>query len=152
MFRKAVKKMRNRWLILAVTVFLAVSMLCAVALEAEARPVITANLRAAPANFSGQCPATIRFNGEINVQGITSPLRVQYKFIRSDGALAPIETLVFERNGSKPVSNTWTLGGAALPSYSGWQAIKILYPQELESNRAAFRVECQAEQPKKPDL
>jgi len=150
MFRKAVVMMRNRWVVLAVIMFMAASMPGATALEAA--PVITASLRAAPVNYSGNCPATIRFNGEITVQGITSPLRVQYKFIRSDGALAPIETLVFERNGSKPVHNTWTLGGAALPSYSGWQAIKILYPQELESNRASFSVRCEAGQPSKPDL
>ncbi|MDD2453981.1 MAG: hypothetical protein PHP80_05585, partial [Synergistaceae bacterium] len=81
--------MRNRWIILAVTVFLAVSMMGAAALEADASPVITARLRAAPVNYSGKCPATIRFNGEINVQGMTtSPLRVQYRFIRSDGAIA----------------------------------------------------------------
>jgi len=150
MFRKAVVMMRNRWVVLAVIMFMAASMPGATALEAA--PVITASLRAAPVNYSGNCPATIRLNGEITVQGITSPLRVQYKFIRSDGALAPIETLVFERNGSKPVHNTWTLGGAALPSYSGWQAIKILYPQELESNRASFSVRCEAGQPSKPDL
>lgn len=153
MFRKAVVKVRNRWIILAVTVFLAVSMMGAAALESDASPVITARLRAAPVNYSGKCPATIRFNGEINVQGMTtSPLRVQYRFIRSDGAIAPIQTLVFDRNGTKPVHNTWTLGGAALPSYSGWQAIKILYPQDVESNRASFTVKCEPEQPKKPDL
>ncbi len=80
------------------------------------------------------------------------PLRVQYRFLRSDGALSPISTIVFEGDGSKNVSTTWTLGGPSLPTYSGWQSIKILYPQEAESNRANFSVTCQAEPPKKPDL
>lgn len=107
---------------------------------------ITATLKASPESYSGKCPATIRFEGKITVTGVTRPVKVQYKFIRSDGALAPVETLVFERDGSKKVSTTWTLGGPGLPTYSGWEAIRIVYPQELDSDHAEFSVNC-GEQP-----
>jgi hypothetical protein len=63
---------------------------------------------------------------------------VRYKFIRSDGAEAPEETLTFEQAGLKQVRTTWTLGRA----YKGWQSIKIVSPNEVESNRAEFLVKC----------
>lgn len=136
------------------TILLAAVLLLLAGMEAAfAQPVITATLKAAPESYSGKCPATIRFDGVITVQNNTRPpLNVQYRFIRSDGALSPISTVTFTGNGSKNVSTTWTLGGPSLPTYSGWQAIKILYPREVESNRANFSVACQAEPPKKPDL
>ncbi len=107
---------------------------------------ITATLKAIPESYSGKCPAKIRFEGKITVTGVTRSIKVQYKFTRSDGALAPVETLVFDHDGSKTVSTTWTLGGPGLPSYTGWEAIRIVYPQELDSNHADFSVTC-AEQP-----
>jgi len=152
--RKAVRSMRSKRTALAAAVFLAGVLLLLSGLEAAfAQPVITARLRAVPENFSGNCPAKIQFDGVIIVRNNTRPpLRVQYRFLRSDGALSPISTIVFDGDGSKNVSTTWTLGGPSLPSYSGWQSIKILYPQEAESNRANFSVACQAEPPRKPDL
>lgn len=109
-------------------------------------PEITATLKATPESYSGKCPTTIKFEGEIKVTKITrAPLKVQYKFIRSDGAFAPIQTLDFEKDGVKKVSTTWTLGGPGLPTYAGWQAIKIVYPQDVESNKANFKIECTAE-------
>ena len=120
---------------------------------ANAQPVITARLKAVPESFSGKCPTTVRFEGVITVRNITNPpLKVQYRFTRSDGALAPVETLNFTGDGTKNVSTTWTLGGPSLPSYSGWQAIRVLYPQEVDSNKADFRIECRAEAQRKPDL
>jgi len=152
--RKAVRSMRRNRTVLAAALFLAGVLILWSGLEAAfAQPVITARLRAVPENFSGRCPAKIRFDGVIMVRNNTRPpLRVQYRFLRSDGALSPISTIVFDGNGSKNVSTTWTLGGPSLSSYSGWQSIKILYPQEAESNRANFSVACQAEPPRKPDL
>jgi len=99
----------------------------------------TAHLTAAPTSYSGKCPATIRFNGVIRYDATG---RVQYKFIRSDNANAPVQTLNFAKPGSMAVHTTWTLGGAQLPAYSGWEAIQIIYPQQVTSNRAAFRVKC----------
>lgn len=67
---------------------------------------------------------------------------VSYRFLRSDGASAPIQTLTFDAPASKDVSDTWTLGGPGF-SYSGWEAIKIFEPQELQSKEATFTIQCQ---------
>ncbi len=109
---------------------------------------LEASLSASPTSYSGKCPAVIQFNGVIRYDRTG---RVQYKFIRSDNANAPVQTLNFTRPGSMPVHTTWTLGGAQLPSYSGWEAIQIIYPQQVTSNRAAFRMRCAAGQGR-PDL
>ncbi len=101
---------------------------------------ITATLSADPVTYTGPCPAVITFKGKITV---TKACKLQYKFIRSDGALAPVQTLEFTGPGSKDVSTTWTLGGPGLPSYSGWEAIKVIYPQNVESNKANFTIRCQ---------
>ena len=114
----------------------------------HAQSNITATLKAFPNSYSGLCPFTIKFTGEIAVRNITRPpLKVQYRFIRSDGALTPVETLIFYKPGSKKVTTTWTIG----KSYSGWVAIKIIYPQNVESNKAYFKLVCEAEA-NMPDL
>lgn len=115
---------------------------------ADAVQSVTATLTANPTSYAGTCPAVIHFDGQITA---TEPGRIQYKFIRSDGAYAPIQTLDFAQAGSKPVNTTWTLGGPALPTYSGWEAVKIVYPQDVESNKANFKIVCR-EAAKKPDL
>ena len=104
-----------------------------------AAPEITAKLSASPISYSGKCPAVIQFSGTISV---TAPMKVQYKFIRSDNANAPVQTLLFDKPGTQAVSTTWTLGGEALPVYEGWEAIQILYPQQVTSNKAAFKIRC----------
>ena len=108
-----------------------------------AAPNITASLTANPPAFSGKCPAVITFNGQITA---SAPGRVQYKFIRSDGANAPVQTLNFEKAGTMAVSTTWTLGGAALPTYAGWEAIQVIYPQQVKSNKAEFKIQCRQAQ------
>lgn len=113
---------------------------------AYAAPEITANLTASPTSFSGKCPALIKFSGTISV---SAPGKIQYKFIRSDGANAPVQTLEFDKPGIRTVNTTWTLGGPGLPVYEGWEAIQVVYPQQVTSNKAGFKVECSE---KKPDL
>ncbi|MCP3898264.1 MAG: hypothetical protein GY707_00865 [Desulfobacteraceae bacterium] len=110
---------------------------------------ITASLTAHPSKFSGKCPALITFKGKITVR---EPGRVQYKFIRSDGANAPVQTLNFQKAGSMAVSTTWQIGR----NYTGWEAIQIVYPMQVQSNRANFRINCTDGQNnqavRKPDL
>lgn len=125
--------------------------ICAVFLVASvgtsyAAPVITATLKAYPESYSGACPATIKFDGEIAIKGITKPpVTLNYIFTRSDGATdTNVKTLTFETDGAKKVSTTWTLGGDKLPTYSGWQAIKVLTRPAVESNKAKFEIKCQA--------
>lgn len=102
--------------------------------------VVEALLRADPFDYVGPSPVTIKFTGRISVVGGGGT--VSYKFLRSDGASAPIETLHFDGPGSRDVSTTWRLGGPGF-TYSGWQSIKILEPQEMESERANFNIRCE---------
>lgn len=89
--------------------------------------------------YSGDCPAQIVFNGTISVN---APGIVSYVFTRSDGATdTQTKKLKFLAAGSKPITTTWTLGGATLPHYQGWQAAKIL-GTAIESPHANFEVAC----------
>jgi len=85
-------------------------------------------LRVDPFDHAGTCPVMITFAGRISVAsggGIVS-----YKWIRNDGASAPVETLTFTGPGSQEVEITWYIGEAGM-NYSGWQAIEVLDPQTL---------------------
>ena len=111
--------------------------------------VVEAFLRADPIDYSGPCPVAIRFTGRISVVGGSGV--VSYKFTRSDGASAPIKTITFDQPGSKDVHISWKLGSTSF-TYSGWQAIRIFEPQELESNRASFNIKCKKKSVDKPPL
>jgi hypothetical protein len=112
---------------------------------------ITNRLMAAPRMYRGQCPAVITFDGTITVAGRidpSAPVEIGYQFLRSDNAKGPIMYFNVTRPGTTPVSTTWTLGGAALPAYSGWEQLKA-WPTRHEggfgyafSGRAGFRVVC----------
>ena len=112
----------------------------------QAQIRVTAQLGVSPASYTGNCPALITFKGHITV---SQPTTVQYKFIRSDNAQAPVQTLNFPRAGTQEVTTTWQLGGPGLPTYSGWEAIQVISPVSVQSNRAAFRISCagQGQQP-----
>ena len=99
-----------------------------------------ASLAASPERHLGPCPAVIRFSGTITARKAG---KVQYKFVRSDGASAPVLTLDFAAPGTKPVSTVWSLGDPTLSRYTGWQAIQIVYPVAVASARASFTIECQ---------
>lgn len=107
--------------------------------EEEGFRVIETLLRADPFEHRGPCPVTIEFSGRISAIGGSGT--VTYRFLRNDGASAPVRTLEFQEPGSKDVETTWRLGGEGF-SYEGWQAIRILEPEEMESDRAGFTVEC----------
>jgi hypothetical protein len=102
--------------------------------------VTDATVTASPSDFNGTCPAVITFSGRITTAGGSGT--VKYRFFRGDGATGPIEALAFDAPGSKDVSTTWTLGGSGM-NYDGWEAIRILEPNETESAHASFRLHCQ---------
>jgi len=107
-----------------------------------ASAAVAAHLSAAPTNYVGGCPGVITFNGKIKS---TVAGEVKYKFTRSDGAIAPVQTLFFRVPGVQNVSTTWTLGGIpALPAYAGWEAIEIVSPLPFTSNHANFKLRCVA--------
>ena len=102
--------------------------------------VTAATLAPDKAVFHGDCPAKITFTGKITANG---PATVTYRFTRSDGATDTVlKTLHFAGAGSKTVSTTWTLGGPSRPNIEGWQAVKVLSPNALESGHADFKVSC----------
>src|SRR5678815_93533 len=91
---------------------------------------------------TGPCPVTLKFTGYITTDG---PGTDQYAFTRSDGASGPVQTIDFKSAGTQSVSTAWTLGDAkSLPSYEGWQAVKIVSPNEFESNHetGSFVMKC----------
>ena len=108
---------------------------------------LSASAAASPASFSGACPKTITFNGTITATNWapTALRRVDYKWIRDDGANAPIQSLTFATpaGGTQTVSTTWTLGA----SHAGWEAVQIVYPQAVVSAHANFSLACSGVQP-----
>ncbi len=102
--------------------------------------VIEMFVRADPFDYSGACPVMITFTGRISVAGGSGT--VSYKWIRNDGASAPVETLIFDGPGSKDISTTWYIGASGM-SYSGWQALEIFDPEAKTSEHADFKIQCQ---------
>jgi len=105
------------------------------ALNGPPPPTVSAKLAADPVTFTGYCPVTITFKGTIMVGG---PCTIQYKFVRSDGGIKPVQTINFFAAGSKAVADTWTLG----KSYSGWEALEVISPVHLKSGQANFSITC----------
>ena len=102
--------------------------------------VTEALLKADATGMSGPCPLKVVFNGYITANG---PGTVKYTFERSDGATGPAYAVEFKEAGTQAVSTDWTLGDAsALPQFDGWQAIRILSPNELRSDKALFKGTC----------
>ena len=84
---------------------------------------------------TGPCAAVVRFSGRISVAGGGGT--VSYRFLRSDGASAPVRTQHFDGPGSADVETTWTRGEG-----SGWQQLEILDPHPARSTQATFTVTC----------
>jgi hypothetical protein len=85
--------------------------------------------------YTGPCPATHPFNADITVNG---PCTVTYKWERSDAAMPPVQTLVFNSAGAQQVGTTWTLGGGG----SVWQRVQVLTPVTMTSNKAELTINC----------
>lgn len=127
--------------------FLAACVAAALSFSARAQGfrVTDVELRADTPELSGPCPLKVTFKGAIKASG---PGKVQYTFTRSDGATSPTYVLEFTEAGSQTVTTDWTLGDVrALSRYEGWQAIRILYPNNIESSRKAgkFEIKCLAD-------
>ena len=115
--------------------------LTAAATTASAAGVTVVLNPAAPANYFGPCPGTIKFTGWIS----SSYPVVKYQWFRSDGATGPVQVVTFppQREVRRPISTTWTLGGIpALPSYAGWEAVHILSPAGPDTTKAPFTLKC----------
>ena len=94
-------------------------------------------------SFTGPCPKKFDFETEIDADG---PTTITYTWLRSDGATAPENTIIFEEAGTKKVTTSWTLGGSG-ESYEGyWQQLKIISPEEIFSSKAEFNLYCESEE------
>ncbi len=94
-----------------------------------------------PTSYTGSsCPHVFSFTGVIRVAA--GPVTVRYKWIRSDGAIAPEQTVSFSGTGSQQATvggETWTLSANG----THWEAIQILSPGTTQSNHATFTLNCQ---------
>ena len=98
--------------------------------------VIRADASASPPFHNGACPFTFRFTANIESdQGGV----VRYRWIRSDGATAPIQMLQFRGPGTRTVDDTWQLSG---DHFKGWEAVRIIGPNGRVSNRAKIELTC----------
>ncbi len=124
------------------TLFAAAFILACLVLAGAQKPgsefaVTGSGLKADEAKLIGPCPIIVKFTGYVTTNG---PGTVKYTFTRSDGATGPAFTLDFKAAGTQQVSTAWTLGDAvALPTYEGWQALKVLSPNEVESSHETGR-------------
>jgi hypothetical protein len=84
--------------------------------------------------FTGPCPKTIQFFGTIAANG---PGLVTYRWDRSDGAIAPMQTITFISAGTQTVTNLWTRGEG-----NGWQRLHVLTPNDAISSQIDFAMTC----------
>lgn len=128
---------------------LAVFPITRLAIAQQALPSMTVTLSGAPESYQGECPVVIRFKGAINT---TRPARVQVKFVRSDGAYSPSESMRFETAGSQELEAQWRVGTGEQSRYEGWMILKVVYPGEIESPKVRFKVVCTGMAVDLPDL
>ena len=109
-------------------------------------------LSGTPLNYSGPCPKTIRFTGQITC---TDPGEVRYKWIRSDlpNTNNRPQWGTIPRNGTLTVTFDWNIGqtGRAAAFRDHWVALEILPPEYfnltpiITSNRVVFTLICEGD-------
>jgi hypothetical protein len=102
-----------------------------------AAKVIKVSAFVKPVHYAGKCPKRFEFVGKITVN---RPGVVKYRWIRSDGATTPVKTIRFLKRGirTRTVTNYWQLSNPG----KKWQAIRVLAPNVIQSNRAVFTLKC----------
>ena len=95
-----------------------------------------------PATSTGPCPQTFTFKTTISATNFapTALKQIQYKWTRSDGADSPTITATPNASGAIviPASTTWELGAQG----SFWQAVAIVYPQNVTGPKLSFTNSC----------
>ena len=94
-----------------------------------------------PREYKGPCPALFTFRGTVTVEG--GPGEITYKWLRSDGATAPVEKLKLAVPGPKLIESRWDLGTQPERPFEAWQRLLVLTPQRLESKSAGFAMTCE---------
>lgn len=109
-------------------------------LSIEAFRVTAVTTEVSERECTGFCPHRFVFTGRITVNRAGT---VRFRWTRSDGAAVPEQTLVFGAAGTQTVSDYWELGGSGMGSFPDrWEAIEILSPNTVTSNRALFSLRC----------
>lgn len=85
---------------------------------------------------SSVCPQSFTFDGGITTNG---PTKVTYTWDRSDGAVAPLETIIFHSAGTQKVQSTWWNLGT---SHEGWRRLRVVFPSPKQSADAKFSLSC----------
>jgi hypothetical protein len=114
----------------------------AAAAPAAAFSVTGLQAHAEPASYTGACPATITFVGEITADG---PGTVVYRWEHSPGTGTP-KTVVFDAAGTRTVSYAATLAG---PDFL---ALVTDSPNEVFGPLVSVEVHCQVPGTQKTDL
>ncbi len=100
--------------------------------------VTTIAMSATPSNFTGACPVSITFNGEMKV---TAPGTVTYYWEFSDGTKGAEQSLVFSEAGQKTVTTTWNTGTPG-QTLNGSAKIYVNHPNHQYFSNAAFTLTC----------
>ena len=94
---------------------------------------------AKPTSYKGTCPAEIQSVGTIFVKN--PPVKVEYEWIRSDGAIGHREKIEIQSDG-QGVYDTWTLG-APKQHMKIWEKVHVISPVNKTSAPAHADVHCQ---------
>ncbi len=88
---------------------------------------------------SDACTKKFDFSAKIYTN---AGMTVKYKWLRSDGAASPEQTLTYTEAGMQTVTSDWTLARNSGESFNGWKRIEITSPGSALSNKAEFTLTC----------
>jgi hypothetical protein len=109
--------------------------------SAAGPPVLLGVGRVDPSPLYQDCETGYQFDFTQQIS-MTRPGRVTYRWLRSDGAGAPVEYIDFAARGTKIATAGWMRGGNPGDTLDGWEQIEILTPVRLRGERIAFSYTC----------
>lgn len=101
-------------------------------------PIILIVTVANPGEYSGPSPARIQFSAAVFVNKY--PLKINYRWERSDGAKSQPQTLEIA-GPVQGVTTTWTLGAPG-KRYQIWERLHILAPVDIAAEPGRAAVVC----------
>jgi len=93
-----------------------------------------------PQGYSGPCPKNFTCIVDITIEGghFNGGYNVTYVWERSDGGKSSVQTVNFDRAGTKRITTGWSRDTTG----THWVAVRTLTPNMKLSNRAFFELEC----------
>lgn len=89
---------------------------------------------------SDACTQKYTFSAKIYTNGAAT---VKYKWLRSDNAIAPEQSITFTEAGMQTVTTEWTRGPVTSgTTEGGWMRVEILSPGTGLGNKAEFTLSC----------